>query len=799
MLNNYFKTAIRSLQRNKIYTAINITGLAVGIAACMLIFLAVQYEMSFDNFHSNRDRIFRIVSDFKQPDGIHHSEGSCFVAARQLKVDYPQLQNVSTIYHSPGDQVTVMDESNKPTQKKFDEQGLFFIEPHFFEIFNFPFIGGDPKTALSEPNTVILTQATAERYFGNWHNAIGRTIKYKDHTVCKVTGVLKNLPTNTDFPIEIALSLKTNKDAFSVDWGNNNGYLNIFVVTPLGETKGQLDSDLLVFTKKHETAESAARRWFTAQPLSDLHFDNRYGNYNNSTFSKSLITALSLIGMFLMAIACINFINLATAQGVNRAKEVGVRKVLGGQKRQLIWQFLTETFIITSLSVMIAVFIAYFTLPLLNHLLKTNITIEFNLSLIVFDTTSLVVVTFLSGLYPALILSSFKPVTALKSKFSARIVGGVSLRRALVVLQFTIAQALIIGTLVVVKQMNYFTNAPMGFDKEAIVNISVPNDSLSITRYPALKSQLLQLPSVKNASFSTFAISDNSHWGNNFIFDNATKPVDFNADLKWSDADVFKTYGLQMVAGRQYLPSDTVKEFVVNESLVKQLGFRNPRDILGKKMIFWGWMNGEIVGVVKDFNTASMKFPMGPAVMAPWKYVYGTIAVKLMPGNLKQSLTAIEKIWSAIYPAYVYKYQFLDDSIAAYYEQENQLSQLYKIFAGIAIFISCLGLYALVSFMAEQRTKEIGIRKVLGASAGNIVYLFSKEFILLILIAFGVAGPLAYYFMHSWLNNFPFRITIGAGIFLITIAASLTIAWLTVSFHAIKCALMNPVRAIRTE
>jgi putative ABC transport system permease protein len=799
MLKNYFKTAFRSLQRNRIYAAINITGLAVGIAASLLIFMVIQFEMSFDKFKPNWNRIYRIGSDFKLPDGIHYSAGACFVAARQLRIDYPQLQNVSTIMASPGDQITVLDESNKPTQKKFDEQKLFFIEPHFFEMFDFPFIAGDPKTALAEPNTVVLTQATAERYFGNWQNAIGRTIQYKDQTVCKVTGILKNLPVNTDFPIEVALSLKTNSQESAVDWNSNNGFLNIFVLAPPGMTQTQLKADLLDFTKRHTSAENAAKRWYTPQPLSEIHTDSRYGNYNNRTFGKDLTVALSLIGLFLIVIACINFINLATAQAVNRAKEVGIRKVLGSLKKQLIWQFFSETFIITCLSVIIAVIIAFGTLPFLNQLLKTSIAMPFNSGTAIFLIGVLMVVTLLSGLYPAVILSGFNPVTALKSKFSTKMVGGISLRRVLVVLQFTVAQALIIGTLVVIGQTDYFKNAPMGFDKEAIVNVTVPNDSLSITKYFAFKTQLLQQPSVKSASFSTFAITDNNHWGSPFTYDNATKPVDFNADLKWSDADVFKTYGLQMVAGRPYEPSDTVREFVVNESVVKQLGLRHPEDILGKKMEFWGWMKGSVVGVVKDFNTASMKFAMAPAVMAPWKYVYGTIAIKLQPGNVQQTLSTIEKIWDRTYPAYVFKFQFLDDSIAAYYEQENQLSQLYKIFAGIAIFISCLGLYALVSFMAGQRTKEIGIRKVLGASASSIVYLFSKEFILLIVIAFAIAGPLAYYFMHNWLNDFPFRITIGAGIFVLTIAASISIAWLTVSYQAIKAAMMNPVEAIKTE
>ncbi|HXB44744.1 MAG TPA: ABC transporter permease [Puia sp.] len=800
MLKNYFKIAWRNINRNKAYAFINITGLAIGVAACLLIFLVIQFETSFDKFHANRQRIYRVGSKFKLPDGIHYSPGTCFPAAKQLRLDYPQFENVSTIYASAGDQITVLDDNSKTTQKKFDEEGLFFIEPHFFEMFDFPFLAGDAKTALAEPYTAVVTQATAERYFGDWKKAMGRSIKYKDHKICKITGILKNLPVNTDFPIQVALSLKTNNNESSDDWGSNDGYLNTFVTVPPSMTYEQLNKNLVDFTKKHETAEYAARRIFFAQPLTEMHFDSRFGTYNHRTFSKVLITSLSLIGLFLMIIACINFINMATAQAVNRAKEVGVRKVLGSLKKQLVSQFLSETFIITLFSVIIAVLIAYSTLPFLNQLLKTGITVEFNAAIMLFIAGVLIVVTLLSGLYPAVILAGFNPIAALKSKLTTKTVGGISLRRVLVVLQFTVAQALIVGTLIVVGQMNYFKTAPMGFDRDAIVNINIPGDSLSMTKREALKTQLLRNSSIKNVSYGAFAITDDSHWGSNFTFDNTAKPVDFNADLKWSDAEVFKTYDLQMVAGSPYRPSDTVREFVVNESLVKQLGIRNPQDIIGKKINFWGGtLVGPVVGVVKDFNASSMKDAMYPVVMAPWKYVYGTMAVKIQPEHLQQTLAFIEKNWNAAYPEYVYKFQFLDDKIASFYEQENQLSQLYKIFAGIAIFISCLGLYGLVSFMAVQRTKEIGIRKVLGASAGNIIFLFSKEFMLLIGVAFAIAAPLAYYFMHNWLNNFSFRISIGAGVFVITITSSIVIAWLTVSYQAIKASIANPVESLRTE
>ena len=351
-----------------------------------------------------------------------------------------------------------------------------------------------------------------------------------------------------------------------------------------------------------------------------------------------------------------------------------------------------------------------------------------------------------------------------------------------------------------VGQMDYFKTASMGFDKEAIVTIPIPNDSISQTKLNELRIELQQQPGVKNVSFGTFSITDNAHWDSDFTFDNATRPTDFSADLKWADANVFKTYDLKMVAGRPYEQSDTVREFVVNETTVKKLGVRNPQDIIGKKISFWdGQLKGTVVGVVKDFNGNSLAEPMAAVVMSTWKAIYQTIAVKLLARQSKPTLAAIEKLWKAAYPEYVYEYQFLDEKIASFYKQEDQLSQLYKIFAGIAVFISCLGLYGLVSFMSVQRTKEIGIRKVLGASVLNIVYLFSKEFTLLIGIAFLIATPVSYYFMDSWLENFSYRISIGISIFILTILASITIAWLTVGYRAIRAATANPVNSLRTE
>lgn len=799
MFKNYFKIAIRNLSRNKSYATINIIGLAVAIAACLLIFLLIQFETSFDNFHKNKDRIYRIVSVTKTPDGTNYSRGNAFPVAQGLRIDYPQLESVARIYFEHNKQITVIGDKSETVQKKFEEKRLFFAEPQFFEIFNFPFLAGNPKTALSEPNTALLTQQTAEKYFGDWHAAINKYIKYDNRKVCKVTGILKNMPSNTDFPLQVVLSFKTSENDTSSDWVSTRGNLNTFVVLPRNMSAQLFNNTLQTFAKQHKPNEYA-NQGYMLQPLTEIHYDSRFGTFNKSTFGKELITALSLIGMFLLVIACVNFINLATAQAVNRSKEVGVRKVIGSSKKQLVIQFLSESFLIVVVAVSIGVAIASVTLPLLNKFLETFIRMSFDVYRITFLIAVIIVVTILSGLYPAVVISKFNPITALKSKSTNRSAGSLSLRRVLVILQFTIAQTLIIGTLVIIHQMDFFRNASMGFDKDAIVTVPIPNDSISQSKISALKSQLLQKTGIKNVSFSTFSPADNIQWDSDFKFENNTKATDFNADLKWADADYFKTYNIKFIAGRPYEEADTVRELVVNETMLEKLGIRNPQDILDKKInLFDGKIVALVVGVIKDFHSTSLAKSIKPTILGSWKEAYKLINIKIQPQNAKQTLAGIEKLWSNTYPDYIYQYQFLDDKIASFYKQEDQLSQLYKIFAGIAIIISCLGLYGLISFMAVKRRKEVGVRKVLGATVSNIIYLFSKEFILLIAIAFLIATPIAYYFMHQWLQNFVYRINIEPGIFILTILISVFISALTVGYQAIKAAVANPVKSLRTE
>ena len=803
MFRNYFKTALRNLSRNKSYAVINVLGLAVGIAASLLIFLVIQFETSFDNFHKKKNSIYRIGTEFHNQDGVSYSAGVSFPVAPALRVDFPQIKQVASIFRS-SNQITI-EEKNKPP-KKLTEDNFYYAEPEFFKMFDFGWLSGDAQTSLKNPTDAVLTQATAEKYFGDWKSAIGKTIKYDNKYLYTVTGVLKNISRNSDFPLSVvvpysAMQRTWIKDNLN-DWVSTFGAAYTFVVLPPELTVDKFNTQLKAFSKKHRPAEYAQDAPF-AQPLTEIHYDDRFGNYNSHIFSHELVNALAIIGIFLIVIACVNFINLATAQAVNRSKEVGVRKVLGSNRFQLAFQFLGEALLITFAALVIAIVIAEATLPFLNQLLETKMTMNFITSpvLILFVLVVAILVTLLSGLYPAIVLSGFNPVTALKSKITSKMIGGISLRRALVVLQFAIAQILIIGMLIVVSQMNYFKNASLGFDKAAIINVPLPSDSTSHSKVDYLHNKLLSNPNIINVSFSFAAPSDgNNNWNSDFKFNHSNKQTDFSASLKWADPDYFKTYNLKFIAGRPYYQSDTVREFVVNETLLRKLGIRNAKDAIGKELNFWdGGKVGEIVGVIRGFNSYSLREPMAPVVMSTWKDVYQTINIKIKSGAEKSVLPYVEQLWNETYSDYVYDYKFLDESIENFYKQENQLSILYKMFAGIAIFISSLGLYGLVSFMAMQRTKEMGIRKVLGATARNIVYLLSKEFTLLIIIAFAIAAPVGYYIMHKWLQNYTYRIQLGASIFLLAIIGSIIIAWITVGHRAIKTAVANPVKSLRTE
>ncbi|WPU92856.1 FtsX-like permease family protein [Mucilaginibacter sabulilitoris] len=809
MFKNYFKIAWRTLVRHKSYTTINIAGLAIGIAACLLIFLVVQYETSFDDFHTNKDRIYRVVLVRNGPDGSHAGSGTPMPLADGIKIDFPQIKQLGNIFQNGGSHYMVGNERDGGQLKKFKEDLAYYADPGFFEIFDFKWLAGDKNTALAEPNTVVLSRDEADKFFGDWHKAMGKTIRYENQRDLKVTGILENTPPNTDFPMRLAISWATvtgqggDFNRSMQDWVSTFGSRNCYMILPYDVNEKQFNTALATLAKKHVPAPYNKNEIFQLQPLKDMHYSTETGVYSGRTFSKELISAISLIGLFLLVIACVNFINLATAQAVNRSKEVGVRKVLGSNRYQLVLQFITETLIITSSAVVLATIIAMVVLPMLNNLLEVQLSAAFlaDPMVILFLVSVVIGVTLLAGSYPALVLSGFNPIEALRNRISASRASGISLRRVLVVAQFCIAQFLVIGTLVLIYQMNYFKNKSLGFNKDAVITVPFPADSIGRSRVDVLKGQLLEQPGIKDISISLFGPSDNNDWYSDFKFNNSPKPVDFAACLKWADPEYFRLYDIQFLAGSPYNKSDTVSGYVVNERLIHMLGITDPRQAIGKYIMLWDKkiLNAQITGVVKDYNVGSLRNAIPPVLMGPWKRQYSKLNIKIQTEHVKQTLVGIEHLWNKTYPEGVYEYQFLDKTIADFYRNEDELSTLYKIFAGIAIFISCLGLYGLVSFMAVQRTKEVGIRKTLGASVGHIVYLFSKEFTLLIVIAFAISAPIGYYFMHRWLQDYTYRINIGPDIFIVAILVSVIIAWTSVGYKAIKAALANPVKSLRSE
>jgi putative ABC transport system permease protein len=810
MLKNYLTIGIRNLVRNKGYAVLNIIGLAIGIAACLLIFTVVQFELSYDTFHSKYDRIYRVVIEDKFPDGqASYNPGVPSPLPVALRQDIPQLEKVAAIDAINGSQITVLGKDPNATfaDKKFIEQiGIFFVEPQLFEVFDASWLSGNPKQSLSNPNTVVLSQKQAEKYFGGWKQAVGQYLKLDNNIVLTVSGVIADSPQNTDFPFQVLISYETfkNSSAYGYDpeWGTTSSNHQTYVLLPPTLSSGNVEYTLQKLAEKYYPSKNQVKRYNLLQPLRNIHFDTRFGNFGDHLTSKSTLWTLSLIGVLVVIMACINFINLATAQAVSRSKEVGIRKVLGGIRLQLMGQFMAETTLIVMMAVFLATLMASAAFPYIREIsnVPENIEMLQNPYVLSFLVLITLVVSLLSGIYPALVLSGFEPIEALKSKITARNIGGVPLRRSLVVVQFAISQILIIGTLIAISQMDFIRNIELGFNKDAVYIVPLNTDSLSQTKFRTFKNRLLQNPAIRSVSLANDPPSSDNFWGRNFYFNNSSEELNFGTLMKYADADYFSTYGMEFVAGHGYQESDTAIGYVVNETMLKKLGVTDVQSAIGKTLRLGGsgpWK--PIVGVVKDFKASSVRDEILPFVITPAKRNYYRAGIKIHPQNLQKTVKEIQALWEETFPAYVYNGNFLDESIARFYQQENQMALTYKIFAGLAILISCLGLYGLASFMAVQKTKEIGIRKVLGASVGSIVFLLSKEFLILITLAFAIAAPAAYYLMHDWLENFKYSIPLGAEAFVIAIALSIVIAWLTVGYRAAKAAMVNPVKSLRSE
>jgi len=796
MIRNYIKIAWRNLRRHKAYAAINVVGLSLGIACGILIFTLVNYHLNFDNFHPYKDRIYRLVTDFHGEE-VGHTQGVPSPLGKAFRNDFTFAEKVARV-KKDGD-ILISIPSDGPLKKFKEESGIAFAEPEFFEIMDFPLVQGDKKSALVEMNSAVITDKLAKKYFGN-EPAIGKLIKIDNRIDVRITGILKDIPPNTDRNQEIYISYNTLRQysrwlASDSSWGGVNSEMQCFLRLKPGVNKAAVENALVGTVKKYYTGRDVNVWRFKMQPLSDIHFNN---DYDGNT-DKKYLWALGFVGIFLIVTACVNFVNLATAQALNRSKEVGVRKVLGSLPRQLFWQFIAETFLIAAFAMVVAYGLAELTLPWLNQLFQSRMSINIlrDVELATFLALLLAMVVFLSGSYPGLVLARFQPVVALKGKLNQKHIGGFSLRRILVVTQFAISQMLIIGTIVIASQMRYAQTADLGFDRKAIVVIPIPmNDKVKMS---TLRTRLSEISGVEKISLCYQPPAANSNNTTGVRFNNSDKEENWGINVKDGDDQFLSTFGIQLVAGRNLYPSDTMREYLVNEAFVKKYPTLKPQDVIGKNLTINGDRTAQIVGVMKDFHNYSFRENIYPIVVSTNVEQYRNCAIKINMKSARSLLPAMEKIWNETYPEYLYNYEFLDERIGKFYEMDNIMLKLIEGFSLIAILIGCLGLYGLVSFMALRKTKEIGVRKVLGAGVGSILWMFGKEFSQLLVIAFAIAAPIAWWVMKKYLQDFKFQIPIGAGIFLIAILVTFMIAALTVGYRSMQSALANPVKSIRTE
>ncbi|MEJ7586254.1 MAG: ABC transporter permease [Ferruginibacter sp.] len=795
MIKNYFKIAWRNLKHNRSYALINIVGLSLGIACSILIFALVSYHLSFDTFHNNKGRIFRIYTEWHDGD-IDYSGAVPSPLGKAIRSEFTFAEKTARVIDYRNSLISVPGEMEV---KKFqEERGIAFAEPEFFDIMNFPLLKGNKEQVLKEPNSAVISQQMAKKYFGS-EEAIGKTIKFNNSITFSVTGILKDIPANTDRPHEIYLSYHNLKEhqpwiAGDSSWGGVYSGSQLFTLLKPSATVARVTSDLQKIVKKYYKGRDVNIWKFKLQPLSDLHFNPELDGYAD----KKYLWALLFIGAFLIITACVNFINLATAQALNRSKEIGIRKVLGSMKGQLFWQFIIETALITLFAIVLAYGFAQIALPYLNSLFEIQISLHLFNSwhLPLFLLITFLVVVFLSGSYPGMVLAKFQPVAALKAKLSQKHIGGFSLRRFLVITQFAISQMLIIGTIVIASQMHYSKTSDLGFNKNAIVVIPVPSGDKA--KMHSLSARLSSVPGIENVTFCFQPPASNSNNSTEVTFETRAEAEHWSVNIKPADDQYLQTFHLPLVAGRNFFASDTLREYLVNETFVKKMNAGNAKDMIGKTISING-RKAPVVGVVKDFYNYSFHSEIAPVCISPDYTNYGNCALRINMNKAKTTLAGVEKAWNETYNEYLYSYQYLDDRIAEFYEMDSIMLALIEFFACIAIFIGCLGLYGLVSFMAVRKTKEIGVRKVLGAGLQSILWMFGKEFSILLLIAFCIAAPLAWWAMHTYLLDFKYKINIGAGIFFTAIAGTFLIAFLTVGYRSVKASLANPVNSLRAE
>ena len=807
MLTNYLKIAWRNLIRNKAFSAINIVGLAIGLATCLLISLFVLDELSYDRYNEKADRIVRVIFRGTTEGGKMNEAHVMPPTAQTLKADYPEVLEATRLRMGGSPLITYGD-------KTFKDNSFVYADSNFFQVFTLPFLQGNPKTALIQPNTAVITQVMARKYFGN-QDPMGKVLIVKSgNAAYKITGLIEEVPTNSHFQSDLFVSMASFPEAKSPSWMTSEFYT--YLVLPEGYDYNRLEAKLPKVVEKymgpqlHQSMGMSLAQFrqkgndigLFLQPLTDIHLHSDFAYDLGTNGNIQYVYIFGAIALFMLLIACINFMNLSTAGASKRAKEVGIRKVLGSVKLALTNQFLVESLLLTAIALLLAVGLVYLTLPLFNDLAGKELTLRFTANpwllpgLLLFG----LMVGVLAGSYPAFFLSSFKPVSVLKGAKFTGSRNSIGLRSGLVVVQFFISIALTIGTTVVYQQLNYIQNKALGYNKDEV--LVLPETWLLGNKEDVFRSQIMQDSRVVNVSTSGYLPAGPSNNNNFFVYpeNSSTQLV---KTLRYDvDYNYIPTLGMQMVAGRNFSKSYGTDStgVILNETAARTLGWRknalghtiSRTDNQGSKTTY------RIIGVVKDFHFKSMHERISPLVMV-LGHNSGTVIVKIKTKDISGLLASLKTQWNQLTADAPFTYSFLDERFNNTYISEQKIGRILGIFAGLTIFVACLGLFGLAMFTAEQRTKEIGVRKVLGASVGSIVGLLSKDFLKLVVIAIALASPVAWYAMNKWLQDFAYKIDISWWMFALAGLLAIGIALLTVSFQSVKAALTNPVKSLRSE
>jgi putative ABC transport system permease protein len=815
MIKNYFKIALRNFKQHKLFTLINVIGLSIGISTALVIFLIVRYDLTFDKFHKDSDRIYRVVTNFSYAGEAGYTGGVTGPLPDAVENEVTGLTQSAPIFTNNFN--VLIKEGNKTPQRFKNDGGIVFTDGRYFDIFQYKWLLGSPKNSLNEPNQVVLTSLQAKKYFPHlsYGQMLGRQVIYEDTIKTTVTGVVQEFGENSDLTFTAFVSRETMKTIKDLKrelegWGGTTSNSQFFVKLAQGKAPANIEKQMNALLKKYNPPKpenKGSTQDFHLQPLSDLHFNEKYYAFDHPVASKSTIFGLIAIAGFILILGCINFINLTTAQGSRRAKEIGIRKTMGATRGQLITMFLSETFLVTLFAVIISVGLCPLALKLFSDFIAKGV--KFDLlhqpGLIIFLLLLTIVVSFLSGFYPGMVLSGYKPALVIKNQaFNGKSkTRNAWLRKSLTVTQFIIAQFFIMATVIVSKQIYFALHKDLGFKKDAIGYIWTPWKVKSKALKQVFFNKIKALPQVELTSIGGDVPSSDGWSSNTVTYIDGKKEIKTELQIKSGDENYTRVYHIKLLTGRNVRMSDSSTSMMINNNYAHVLGFKKVNDALGKYVSFGEKEKRQIVGVVADFHQGSLHAPIKPLAIFPQTWGIG-IHIALKPetpggGEWKKAIASMQASWKELFPDDDFEFHFFDENIAKFYDKEQHFSTLLTWATGLSIFISCLGLLGLAIYTTNQRTKEIGVRKVLGASVTQIVTLLSSELIWLILLAFVLVTPIAWYAMNKWMESFADRTTISWWIFAISGAGMLIAAVFTSSFQTVKAAIANPVKSLRSE